>query len=284
MVRTVHIMMAILAFVIVLGSMPQGVVADNQGAGSVLSRPYQLYQRDEFTYRFSFRLTDGTELFIIRGRFTTLYYLHTAFPPAKEHHMMASVGFYYGKTMLGRPVISDVSFQELSFYPKWRDSVGIEHDLVMDIPVFTLNDSVFDGQRTGGIILLETDAVIGYLPEFGGTFVFIDMIFTFDDGTEIRMSDNPIQVVLEKNYNRLHPDNATVYGIDGSSYSSDSDMAVLSTQGLAPLVVLLDLIIAYSLIGLTGLTTLLIALHIKGKITLSFGWLRRITSTPTQST
>jgi hypothetical protein len=273
--------MLVLALVIVLGSLPQGVVAENQESGYTPSDPYQVYQKDVFTYQVSFRLTDGTELFTIRSRFTILYFFHSGYPPAKEHHMTVSIGFYYGKTMLGRPIISGVSVEDLSFYPKWVDSTGIGHDLVMDIPVFSLNDSIFDGQRTGGMILLDTDAVISYLPEFGGTFVLRGVVFTLDDGTEVTMSDDPIQIVLEKHNNDLHPRNATVRGIDGSSYSSDSEIAILATQGSAPLVVLLDLILAYSLIGLIGLTTLLVALHIKGKIRLPLGWLGR--TTPAQS-
>ncbi|MHA2135536.1 MAG: hypothetical protein ACW99J_16890 [Candidatus Thorarchaeota archaeon] len=283
MVKTRYVIMLALAFVMVLGSLPNGVVAGNQDSGFTPSTPYQVWERDSFTYRVSFRLSDGTELFVIRSKFTILYFYHDGYPPANEFHMTASVGFYYGKTVLGRPIVADLSVEDLSFYPKWRDSAGIEHDLVMDIPMFRLNSSVFDGMRTGGMLLLDPDAVISYLPRFGGTFVLRGVTVTLDDGTELTMSDDTIRIVLDKHNNNLHADNATVYGNGGLSYTSDGEIATLAADGSAPFVVLLDLILAYSLIGMAGSATLLILLHVKGRIRLSLGPLRRITSSRAQS-
>jgi hypothetical protein len=282
MAKTRYVMMLVLAFVIVLGSLPQGVVAENQELDFTPSTPYQIWERDSFTYRVSFRLSDGTELFVIRSKFTILYFYHDGYPPANEFHMTASVGFYYGKTVLGRPIVSGISVEDLSFYPKWIDSAGLEHDLVMDIPMFRLNSSVFDGMRTGGMFMLDPDAVISYLPRFGGTFVLRGVSITLDDGTEFKLSDDTIQIVLDKHNNNLYADNATILGDGGLTYTSNGEIATLAAVGSAPFVVLLDLILAYSLIGLGGSAVLLIFLHIKGRIRLSLGPLRRISSTKTQ--
>jgi hypothetical protein len=130
---------------------------------------------DEFGYRLSFRLEDGLEIFSIRATFRVTYTyaqeIETVGEPFfRRHNMYALVGFYYGKTMLGRAVISDVLADYIAFYPKWHDSAGYPHDMLPIFPMFMLNDTIRDGQLIGTSILMDDESVASYISEFGGTF------------------------------------------------------------------------------------------------------------------
>lgn len=86
-----------------------------------------VFEVDSFTYRASFLLTDGTEALLLRGRFEVFYLYRHHHPTVSEHVMSVTLGFYYGKTILGRQLLTNVTVDSLSFLPQWHDSAGYAH-------------------------------------------------------------------------------------------------------------------------------------------------------------
>jgi hypothetical protein len=234
---------------------------------------------DEFGYRLSFRLEDGVEMFLIRATFrvTYLYSQQTAGDPYfSRHNMYALVGFYYGKTMLGRPVIRNVLADYIAFYPKWHDSAGYPHDLLAILPMFMLNDTIWDGQMAVTTITIDDAAATSHISEFGGTFVLSGLIFVMDDGSEILLSEEDVQVRVEKYNSKVEPNEAVVLSAGSLTYTSDTDYFTATLDGVAPWFVAFDAVVVAMLWGSFLLFSTLAVLHTKGRIKLPLHKLRRI--------
>jgi hypothetical protein len=238
---------------------------------------------DDFGYRLSFRLEDGVEIFSIRATFRVTYTYAQEIETVAEqffrrHNMYALVGFYYGKTMLGRPVIRDVLADYIAFYPKWHDSAGYPHDLLPIFPMFMLNDSIRDGQLVGTSILMDDESVASFISEFGGTFVFSGLTFVMSDGTEMLLSEEDVLVRVEKYSSELDPREAVLLSADSVTYSSDTDYFTATLIGFAPWFVAFDAVVAVLLWGSFSTLTVLGILHVKGRIKLPLHKLRRISA------
>jgi hypothetical protein len=236
---------------------------------------------DEFGYRLSFRLEDGLEIFSIRATFRVTYTyaqeIETVGEPFfRRHNMYALVGFYYGKTMLGRAVISDVLADYIAFYPKWHDSAGYPHDMLPIFPMFMLNDTIRDGQLIGTSILMDDESVASYISEFGGTFVFSGLTFVMTDGTKTPLSEEDVLVRVEKYSSELDPREAVLLNAGSVTYTSDTDYFTATLDGVAPWFVVFDAVLAVLLWGSFSTLTVLGILHIKGRIKLPLHKLRRI--------
>jgi hypothetical protein len=237
---------------------------------------------DEFGYRLSFRLEDGVEIFLMRATFRVTY-IHSQMAPEtasdpyySRHNMYALVGFYYGKTVLGRPVIRSVIADYIAFYPKWRDSAGYPHDLLPVLPMFMLNDTIGDGQLAAITITLDDAAAASHISEFGGTFVFSGLIFVMDDGSEILVSEEEVQVRVEKYNNELEPREAILLNADSVTYTSGTDYFTATLEGAAPWLVVFDAVAAVMLWGSFFTFSVLAVLHTTGRIKLPLHKLRRI--------
>lgn len=236
---------------------------------------------DEFGYRLSFKLEDGVEIFSIRATFRVIFTyaqeIETVGEPFfRRHNMYALVGFYYGKTMLGRAVIDNVLADYVGFYPKWHDSAGYPHDLLPTFPMFMLNDTIRDGQLVGTTLVMDDESVASYISEFGGTFVFSGLRFVMTDGTEMLLSEDDVQVRVEKYNSEITPREAVLLNAGSLTYTSDTDYFIATLDGLAPWFVAFDAVVAVLLWGSFGTLSVLGFLHVKGRITLPLYKLRRI--------
>jgi hypothetical protein len=227
-----------------------------------------LFEVDSFTYRASFRLADGTEAFLIRSSYRATYLYQHHQPSVNQHYMSASVGFYFGKTMIGRSIVQSVTFDEIAFYPFWTDSAGIDHDLLFDEALFSVHDNVTDGMLVGGMLLIDDEAISQYLPMIGGTYVFTGLEVLLDDGATMTVGDGSFQIQVQKYSNEYIPRAAVLEDSDNVSYESDSRYITLTSAASTPLIVFLDLVIGSTLLGTGTVLLALVVLHMKGKIVL----------------
>ena len=230
---------------------------------------------DAFTYRISFHLDDGTESFLIRSKFGITYLFQHHQPTITQHYIWGSLGVYYGRTSLGRSIIANLTFESMAFYPFWRDINGVFHDFKDDKALFMRMGWIPDGQMVGGMILVDSMAPSKYVQLFGGTLVIKGL--TLDMGnTKIEMGD--IEIELAKNYNDYVPSPASMQSEENFSYTSDFAYLNALGGGITPFVVTLDSVLSISLLGAILVFTVLIVLHIKGKIKLPFHKLGQIKS------
>lgn len=267
---TTIFLLSILASFLVI---PQAVVAQESGSPAA-----EVFEIDSFTYRASFKLTDGTEAMQIRARFTMYYFYRHHQPTVNEHRLSAVVGFYFGKTLLGRPLVSAAETNSIAFYPWWYNSQGLKHDTLMETPLVSVVGSIQDSVMETGMVLVDPDSVSQIIPAFGGTFVIDGLRFVMDDGSVQVVTEGTIQIRLEKQYNDYGPEVATLSAADNLSYTADPSIVTISLTGAAPLIMWVDCAVALSLIGLGILATVLIALHMTGRITLPLGRIRQMTT------
>jgi hypothetical protein len=222
----------------------------------------------EFTYRASFQLEDGTEVFLVRSKFLITFLHQHSNPVLRQHFFSASLGFYFGKTMLGRPIAQSVEFDNFAFYPKWLSSAGEYVDLVDRVALIELPNSVGDGQLAYNMMLIDTHALTQNMAMFGGTFEFTNLRITLDDGSIIEFGDQDLQIEVIQNSNDYVPENAELFSEGNLEVDHDYNIIYINTGISVPLIVYVDLVLGYFLIG-TGIVFLgLIILHRKGKITL----------------
>ena len=268
-------LLAILTLIVVLGSGPTHSNAAFIPESGSYHPNLQSFEMGVFTYRISFRLADGTEVLLIRGSWRLIYLYQHHQPTVTEHYMSSFVGFYYGQTALGRRVIQNVRVNEIGFYPKWINSAGFEFDLLGDSPLFILNESIPDGQLAGGTMMLDREAISRYMAEFGGTFVFSGLEFVLDDGAEVMLSENTIQIEIMKHQNDEKARAAVITGDEDLTFESDNAIAILyAAEGAASIIVMLDLVLLVSAWGLAGVLVILAILHKRGRITLPIGKLK----------
>ena len=238
------------------------------------------YYVDEFTYRMSFHLDDGTESFLIRSRFGMTYLYQHHQPTVSQHYMWGSMGIYYGRTSLGRSIIANLTFESMAFYPFWKDVNGVFHDFKDDKALFLRDGWIPDGQLIGGMLLLDSLAPSRYVQLFGGTLVIKALTLDMGD-TKVDMGD--IEIELTKNYNDYVPSAASMQSEENFSYTSDFAYLNAIGGGMTPLLVTLDSVLSISLLGAIFIFAVLIILHITGRIRLPFDKLGKILTRPSKN-
>jgi hypothetical protein len=273
---TLTITMLLFAALLISSIAIEGVVAAKNPAERTFSPSYARVTVDDFGYRISFQLSDGVEILSIRGSFWLQYSYPTDAireQPIRRHTMYVNLGFYYGKTALGRNIVQTINVDMVAFFPKWIDSGGYPHNLYLDTPMFLFDSVLPDGARVYTGMRLDEDAISRYMAYFGGTLVFSDLSFVLDDGTQIDVGT--VEIELIKYSSSLSPQVDLVGEPANVTYVSNTDILTAATEGIGPLIYAVDLVVAAAL-WVTGGTLLILAyLHRKGRITLSAG---RITS------
>ncbi len=251
-----------------------------------LSPEIQSYDVDGFVYRASFRLPGGLEGLLIRSSFAVTYLYQSQPPILSQLYMSVEMAFIYGKTILGRAVIQNISIESVAYYPKWHDSSGHLHDMYMINPLFAFNGSIADGQEAGGTLLMDSEAFSMYVIDFGGTLVIDRLVFILGDGQQIPLVQGKAEIVLEKYYNDFGPQAASLHATDNLTSTADSRMLTVFASGnpIIPLIVVLDYIISFSLMGTAFLLIVLIVLHRTGRIRLPFGRVRTLMHRPNPKT
>jgi len=267
--------MIILLVIAVVPMYAQPVAAQEPGAG-MAQRAF--FEVDRFTYRAAFELADGTEVLLLRSSYKVNFLYQHHQPTLNEHYMTVSMAFYYGKTALGRPLIQNLTFDSMAFYPKWRNSAGYYFDRLDSIPVFSHSGTFEDGKMFGGFLLLDNDAISQYLPMFGGYIVFEGLKMTLIDGSVLDYSDTTLTIDVEKYSNEVYPRNATLTG-DDVEYTSADGYIHINTLGVSQPIIIIDMFVALSILSTAGIAVVLGVLHIKGRITLPISRLRGIVNT-----
>ncbi len=247
------------------------VRAQDDGAPPVSA----VFEIDSFSYRASFQLDDGTEALLIRAVFTISYFYRHHHPTVSQHHMSAYLGFYYGRTILGRAVLSDILVDSIAFYPWWHDSAGYLTDYFPDKPMFTISDSLNDGLLVYTSFLMDGDAISRIIPDFGGRLVFNHLTFVLSDDSKKSVSNGTIEIFLEKNYNDLTPESATLNSTENLSYVADYRTIQVATTVGTPLLAVFDRFLAFSFIVGGVVLLVLTVLHIRGVICLPYARIRR---------
>lgn len=231
-------------------------------------RSYARENVDDFGYRFSFRLSDGVEAFLVRGSYWLQYSYSTDINeiPIRRHTMYANLGFYYGKTALGRNIVQVISVDSVAFYPKWTDSAGYPHDLNNTTSMFMINDVIPDSAQVFTGMRIDEKSVSSYMPYFGGTFVFKGLSLVLVDGTEIAIGDIDIEIL--KYSNEIAPQ-ATLSSYPSTvTFHADTEVLTATSAGTAPLIHVIDTVLAVIIMGTVGTLLVLGYLHRKGRIVL----------------
>ncbi len=274
--RTPTLLIGILLMIAITPAMyAQPVAAQEPGGGA----PRAFIEVGYFTYRAAFELEDGTEVVLLRSSFRINFLYQHHQPTLNEHYFTVSMGIYFGKTMLGRPLVQNMTFKEIAFYPKWRDSAGYYHDLLDSSPIFSASGTVVDGRLFGGYMLIDDDARSQFLPMFGGYIVLDGLRISLIDGSVIDYSDKILTIELEKYSNEVYPRNATLSSSTLDYYSEEGYIHI-NTQGTAQPIILIDLIIGLSLLSTASLVAVLGALHLRGMIELPLSRRRRVKPLP----
>ncbi|MGY5852660.1 MAG: hypothetical protein RTU92_03750 [Candidatus Thorarchaeota archaeon] len=253
---------------------PQSVEATTPEASDTFTPKLYAFDVDEFTYRISFVLADDTEVLLIRAKFGMIFLSQERDPPVSQHFMTALVGFYYGKTMLGRSLIQSMNFDSIGYYAIWQDIALRYHDFVNETGLFELTDTVRDGQMVGGTQLIDPQATSRFIHLMGGTMVIRNLSFTMSDGSEILVGD--MEIKMTKHYNENKPYAAVLETEENLTYSSDTAYLTITSSGIAPVILTLDLVLGYTLIGGTAALIILMILQLKGKISLPFSRITRL--------
>lgn len=273
-----------LTWVLFLLMVIPGVMLPSVHAADIQGRDFvpalRMSTIDKFGYRLSFQLEDGVELFLIRATFRVTYtYSQENIGGSlyySKHTLYLLVGFYYGRTMLGRPVVRNVLADYVAFYPKWHDSAGFPHDMLSINPMFMLNNTIRDSQLVVKTSILDDDAVTSHIADYGGTFVFSGLTFVMDDGSEILLSEEDIQIRIEKYNSDINPSASVLQTAGSTTYTFDSNYLTATLDGIAPWFVAFDAAVAIILWCSSFLLIILTILHIKGKIRLPLHKLRGI--------
>ncbi|TXT56993.1 MAG: exported protein of unknown function [Candidatus Thorarchaeota archaeon] len=264
-----RIISTLLGILMVSMIMTPTVAATTLNDSNPVAQQFQAFEIDAFTYRIAFQLSDGTEIFLIRCSFKIMYFYQHHHPTITEHYLQSYVGFYFGKSALGRPLVSSASATNLAFYPKWVDSAGYPHDLLGDEASFSLSGQIVDGQLTGNFQLLDPLAASRYIPEFGGTFTFEGLKITLVDGVEIDLSEENIQLEIIKELNEYNPNEPDVsFDNNNITFSNTRGYTYLNIGGAAPLLLIIDLILLVSFISLAIVGIAVLILWLKGRIAL----------------
>jgi hypothetical protein len=231
------------------------------------SAKLQSFDVDEFTYRISFQLEDGTESFLIRSRFGLTYLYQHHQPTVSQHHMWGVLGFYYGKTALGRNIIANITFDSMAFFPILQGADGIYHDFKDERALFERVGWIPDGYKLGGNMLLDDLAISKVAHMFGGTLVIKNLVLDLD-GEEVEMGD--IEIKITKHYNENDPYAAEMESEQDLTYRSDVTNLIAIGEGMAPFLVSLDGVLSILIFGALIMFVALLLLHVKGMIRLPF--------------
>ncbi|MGQ4870372.1 MAG: hypothetical protein ACP6IT_00875 [Candidatus Thorarchaeota archaeon] len=221
-----------------------------------------VFEVDSFTYRASFLLTDGTEALLLRGRFEVFYLYRHHHPTVSEHVMSVTLGFYYGKTILGRQLLTNVTVDSLSFLPQWHDSAGYAHGPDNVPPLFEINGSLADGTMVGGSRVIDDEPVSRYIPDFGGILVLRGLRLVLSTSETISIGNNELRVSFSKRLNNHRPEEAQVLGVNKTAYAVGEGVIALKTNGQPPITVITDtvtfgaLVIAAGVVGAMALPRL----------------------------
>ncbi|NHI83174.1 MAG: hypothetical protein EAX81_02555 [Candidatus Thorarchaeota archaeon] len=272
--KSVRVKSTIVLLALLVSVFPIAYVEAVNPQNNRFAASYAREKVDDFGYRFSFRLSDGVEALFIRGS----YWLQYSYPtdinevPRRRHTMYANIGFYYGKTPLGRNIVQFIAVDNVAFYPKWTDSAGYAHDLYNTSSMFMINDYIPDGAHVFTGMRIDEDPVSSYMSYFGGTFVFRELSFVLDDGTEIIVGD--VDIELLKYSNELAPQ-ATLSNYSlAVTFTADADVLTVTSEGTAPLIQLVDTMLVIVIVGLLATMVVLGYLHRKGKVSLPIGGVR----------
>jgi hypothetical protein len=181
--------------------------------------------------------------------------------------MWGVVGFYYGKTALGRNIIANITFESMAFYPILQGADGTYHDFKDERALFERSDWISDGYMVGGTMLLDGLAISRYAHMFGGTLVIKNLVLDLGD-EEIEMGD--IEIKITKHYNEDDPYAAEMESEQNLTYTSDVAYLIAIGGGVTPFLVALDSVLSISIFGALIVFVVLLLLHAKGMIRLPF--------------
>lgn len=234
----------VLVVIVIMPIQISPVVASSVGTKVPPRQKVQVYEIDSFTYRIAITADNGIDLFLIRGTYQVYYHYQHHQPTVSEHHYFVLIGFYFGRTVLGRPLISNVSASQIAFYPQWQDATGVMHDLVGDHPLIMINDSISDQQIIGATMLMVRFPVSRYLPQFGGQWEIIGLNLTLTDGTRVEIPH--IQISLTKHNNNRLPVVTSFNSTSPITYSADNTRLAITLAVPASAIVIIDSIMLYS--------------------------------------
>ncbi|MFW9956211.1 MAG: hypothetical protein ACFFD3_16825, partial [Candidatus Thorarchaeota archaeon] len=140
------------------------------------------------------------------------------------------------------------------------------HDLFLDTPIVSISGNMIDGRMVSDSLLIDDDAISQYLPMFGGTLAITGLRLELIDGSTVFFED-AFYIELEKHSNEFYPRNATLTGT-GVNYDVSNGYVNINTTGPSQTVLLIDLILGITMIGIAGLVTFLGFLHVRGRIVL----------------
>ncbi|MBD3160125.1 MAG: hypothetical protein GF309_15205 [Candidatus Lokiarchaeota archaeon] len=251
MARRNALLIVVTTLLILIAVSPSETTAARTGPNRTIAPSAQVFTIDEFTYRVSFRLSDGVEVLLLRGSFELLYYYQHHHPTVSKHHISAVFGFYYAKSALGRTLIRSAEVDRVAFYPMWSSFSGHTYDWVDTGPALQLNDTLVDGQMIGTRPMITNKPLSRYLPSFGGIFVFEGLTIKLRDGTSIRVGEDPIRIALEKESSKMDPRGSIEAMNANLSYESSVRLMTLTIpSGGVSGIITADMLTAVSLAGI----------------------------------
>ncbi len=228
----------------------------------------QAFDVDTFDYHIAFDFLDNTTALLIRARFTMMYLYQHHQPTISQHYFSVLMGFYYGTTVLGRPIIQSAECDSLAFYPFWLDGMGIVHDLLFERSVISMTGTLINGRMIGGMILADPHVLTRYVVMMGGTLVISGLTIHLADGTAITLANKSISIFLLKRFNDHSPTAARFSG-PNLTCRSDEHTLTVTVPSNSPIMIIVDSVVSAVLVGITAFALAVMALHRWGKIHLS---------------
>ncbi|HDD67757.1 MAG TPA: hypothetical protein ENG31_03970 [Candidatus Thorarchaeota archaeon] len=225
-----------------------------------------VFEVDSFTYRASFLLTDGTEALLLRGRFEVFYLYRHHHPTVSEHVMSVTLGFYYGKTILGRHLLTNVTIDSLSFLPRWHDSAGYSHGPDDIPPLFEINGSLADGAMVGGSQVIDDNPVSRYIPDFGGILVLRGLRLVLSTEETVSIGSDELRFSFSKRLNNHVPEEAQVLGVNNTAYAVGEGVIALKTNGQPPIIIITDTVTFGALVVAAAIASVVTLPRLRGRL------------------
>ncbi len=275
MARRQALLLVVAMLLLITAVTPSGATAARTEPSSEMTPSLQTFTIDEFTYKVSFKLSDGIEVLLLRGSFKLVYYYQHHQPTISKHHISVLIGFYYPKSALGRTLIRSAEVDSFAFYPMWSGFDGETYDWLDTEPALELNDTLIDGQMIAAQPMITNKPLSRYLPSFGGIFVFKGLTIHLRDSSSMEISEKPITIELKKQSSKSTPEGSLHAMNANLSYETSVRMMSLTLpSGSTSVLLAIDLVVAVSLAGVSGAAVTIFILHRTNRIHISLDRVR----------
>lgn len=229
---------------------------------------YYFIFMDSFDYIISFRFADGIEILRICGLFTMKY----AHPDAlgednPQHRLTVTLGFHYGKTLLGRSLVKTMLVNSCRFLARWCSSLGDVHNQMMDDPMILISESIPDAYEETVTLVTDSNAKTRSVILFGGRLILDGLVIVLKEDIEINLAESMVNISMERN-SVEETSTGQIHCDFNVSYAADSERIIVYLPGSAPSIHMVDLFLSVIITGVGLLVAIIMILKIRKRMTM----------------